>query len=120
VTTNYSTTPGTSPFVLFIFEKLFDTVRLDGFEVLDHAHPEICSVALVDMAKPFTGEIIAFVTIFYVAIQEQRTSLFKEGTLFISWSAPATIRHSNALAFYIILISKVSTADCAVHPTRSD
>lgn len=64
------------PSFLFLFKELIDAVLLDEFEVLYHAHPEISSVALVDMAEPFARVITAFITIFNFAAQEQGASLF--------------------------------------------
>ena len=58
------------PSLLFRFKKLLNAMLLDEFQILDHAHPEIRSISLVDMAEHFAGEIIALVAIFHVAVQE--------------------------------------------------
>jgi len=47
-------------------------------------------------------------------------SLFKEGTLFVSWPATDAVRHSDSLALNIIFESKVSAAYSAVHSARGD
>ena len=58
------------PSLLLLFEELSNASLLDGFQVLNHTHPEIHPVSLVDMVEPVAGEIIAFITVFHLAIQE--------------------------------------------------
>ena len=108
------------PFVLFLFKEFLDAILFDKFEVLDHTHAVLFSVAFIDMAEPLAGKIIALVTIFNLAISEQIASLFEEGAVFISCPATGTVRHSDSLASYIMFESKVSAAYRAVHSARSD
>ena len=58
------------PSLLLLFEELSNASLLDGFQVLNHTHPEIHRVSLVDMAELPAGKIIAFITVFHLAIQE--------------------------------------------------
>lgn len=94
----YPTAPGTFPSLLFLFKELLDAILLDEFEVLDHTHPVMSSVAFIDMAEPLAGKIIALVTVFNLAISEQIASLFQKSTFLISWPAVGTVRHSDSLA----------------------
>ena len=58
------------PSLLLLFKELSNATLLDGFQVLNHTHPEMHSISLVDMAEPPAGEIIAFITVFHLAIHE--------------------------------------------------
>jgi hypothetical protein len=58
------------PSLLLLFKELSNAILLNGFQVLNHTHPEIHPVSLVDMAELPAGKIIAFITVFYLAIQE--------------------------------------------------
>ena len=116
----YPAAPGAFPFVLFLFKEFLDAILFDKFEVVDHTHPVMSSVAFIDMAEPLAGKIIALVTVFNLAISEQIASLFEEGTVLISWPATGTVRHSDSLASYVMFESKVSAAYRAVHSARSD
>jgi len=116
----YPTAPGAFPSGLFLFKELLDAILLDEFEVLDHTHHVLSSVAFIDMAEPLAGKIIALVTVFNLAISEQIASLFEEGAVLISWPAAGTVRHSDSLDSYIMFESKVSAAYPAVHSARSD
>jgi len=116
----YPTAPRAFPFVLFLFKEFLDAILFDEFEVLNHTHPVMSSVAFIDMAEPLAGKIIALVTVFNLAISEQITFLFQKSTFFISWPATGTVRHSDSLALYIMLESKVSAAYRAVHSAWSD
>lgn len=60
----------TPPSLLLLFKELSSATLLDGFQVLNHTHPEIHPVSLVDMAELPAGEIIAFITVFYLVIHE--------------------------------------------------
>ena len=108
------------PSLLFRFKELPDAMLLDGFQILDHTHPEMSSVSLIEMLKPFTRKIIAFVTILHLATQEKCASLLEKCALLVSWSTAGAIGHSYSLALYIMLVSKVPTAYCTVHPARGD
>jgi len=77
-------------------------------------------VAFVDMAEPLAGKIIAFVTVFHLAINEEVASLFEEGAILIPWPATGAVRHSDSLASYIMFKSKVLAAYPTVHSARSD
>ena len=68
--TDYLTAFGTFPFLLFHVKELFDTIFLNAFKVFNHAHSEKGFVALVDMTKSFAREILTFITVFYLSIQE--------------------------------------------------
>ena len=116
----YPTAPGAFPSVLFLSKELLDAILLNEFEVLDHTHPVMSSVAFIDMAEPLTGKITALVTVFNLAINEEIASLFEECALLISWSATDTVRYSDPLALYLMFKSKVLAAYPAVHPARSD
>ena len=70
MTTYNSTTLRALPSLLFLFKELSNAILLDGFQVLNHTHPEIHPVSLVDMVEPLAGKIIAFITVFYLAIHE--------------------------------------------------
>jgi hypothetical protein len=65
-----SPTLGALPFLLLLFKELSNANLLDGFQVLKHTHPIIHPVSLVDMAELPAGKIIAFITVFHLAIQE--------------------------------------------------
>ena len=116
----YPTAPGAFPSGLFLFKEFLDAILFDKFEVVDHTHPVMSSVAFIDMAEPLAGKIIALITVFNLAISEQIASLFEEGTVLISWPATGTVRHSDSLASYVMFKSKVSAAYSAVHSARSD
>jgi hypothetical protein len=58
------------PPLLLLFKELTDAIFLDGFQVLNHTHPVIHSVSLIEMAELPAGEIIALITVFYIVIQE--------------------------------------------------
>ena len=70
MTTYNSPTLRALPFLLLLFKELSNASLFDGFQVLNHTHPEIHPVSLVDMAEPLAGEIIAFITVFHLAIHE--------------------------------------------------
>ena len=108
------------PPLLFLFKELIDAILLDELEVLYHTHPVEVSVACVYMVESFTGIITAFVAVLYLATQEEVASLLKESALLISRSATKAERHSNSLALNIMSVSKVSAANPAIHPARSD
>jgi hypothetical protein len=99
----YSATTGAFPLLLLPFEQFPNTILLNELKVLDHAHPIASSVALVDIAELLAGKIIALITVFHLAIGEQITSLFEEGTILISGSATDTIRDSDSLVLDIVL-----------------
>jgi len=113
-------TIGAFPYLLLVFKESANAVLPDIFQVFNHAHPVIFSVAFVDSTESLAGEIIAFVAVFYLTVQQQVASLFEESAVFISWPATGTVRHPDALAFYVIFIGKVSTANGAVHTTGSN
>jgi len=108
------------PSLLFRFKKLLDAMLLDGFQILDHTHPEMRSVSFIEIPKPFTQKIIAFVTIFHLATQKQFASLLEKCALLIPRSTAGAIGHSYSLALYIMLVSKVPTTYRTVHPARGD
>jgi hypothetical protein len=58
--------------------------------------------------------------ILYLPIQKEIAPLFNEGTLFIPGAATEAIGHPDSLALNIILPSKVSAADTAVHTAGCD
>jgi len=116
----YPAAIGTFPSLLFLFKELIDAILLDEFEVLDHTHPMEASVAFIDMVESFAGIITAFVAVLHLATQEKVASLFKKSAFLISRSATKAVRHSDSLALHIMFVSKVSAANPAVHPTRSD
>jgi len=68
--TDHPATLGAFPLSLFHFQELIEAIVPNVFEVLDQAHSEMRSVSLVYVTQPLAGEIIAFVTIFHLAIQE--------------------------------------------------
>ena len=105
------------PFLLFFFKELIDAIIPDIFEVLNHAHPVMLPVACIYTAEPLAGKIVAFVTVFNRATQEQLTFLLKEGAILTSWPASTTVGHSDSLTFYIILTSKVCTTYTTIHST---
>jgi hypothetical protein len=47
--THHPTTFGALPFLLLLLQKWLYANILDVFEVLNHAHLEICSVAVIKM-----------------------------------------------------------------------
>jgi len=63
---------------------------------------------------------LAFITVLYLALEEQVASLLKESALLFSRPASTTVRHSDSLALNIIFESKVSAAYSAVHSAGSD
>ncbi len=70
MTTYNSPTLRALPSLLLLFKELSNAILLDGFQVLNHTHPVIHPISLVDIAEPPAGEIIAFMTVFHLAIQE--------------------------------------------------
>ena len=110
----------TFPFVPLLNKQSAYTFILDGFKVLNHAHPEEVSISLVYMLEAFARETTTFITILDSAIQEEIAPLFKEGALLISRPAAGTIRHSDSLTSHIVFERKVSATYRTVHPTRSD
>ena len=117
---DHPTARGTLPSPLLPFKKPIYAMLPDNFEVLDHAHPEMASVALVEVNQAFTGEIPAFIAVRHPAIQEQVAPLLEEGTLLISRPTAGAVRHSYTLALHIACESKVPAAYAAVHPAGSD
>jgi len=116
----YFPTLGALPSFFFSAKELFDTILLDVFKVFNHTHSEKGFVAFVDVTESFAWEILAFITVLYLSAQEQMTSLFKKGTLFVSGSTTGAVRHSDSLALYLMGKSKVAATYSAIHSTRSN
>ncbi len=66
----YSPALGAFPFLVLLNKQSTYTIILDGFKVLNHAHPEEVSISLVYMLEPFAREITTFITILDSTIQE--------------------------------------------------
>jgi len=56
--TNQFTTFWTSPFFFFVPNEMPDPKFIYHFEIVDHAHPILCSVSLVQMFQPVAGKTI--------------------------------------------------------------
>ena len=110
----------TFPNLLLFLQEPFDAVFLYKFKVLNHAHPEVGSVALIYLVKLLAGIISTLVTILHFTFKEQIASFFEEGTLPVSGSATWAVGHSDPFALDIIFLSKISTAYAAIHSARSD
>jgi hypothetical protein len=50
-------------------EELRNAVLLNGFEILDHAHPEQGLIARVEALQPFAGKTAAFMAVLDFAVQ---------------------------------------------------
>lgn len=105
----------TFPFIFFRPNELFNAMYLNEQEIFNHTHSEKGFIALVEVVKIIAGEILTFIAVFYLSIQERRTFLFDEGTLSISWPAAGAVGHSNSLASHIMFKGEIPAAYCAVH-----
>ena len=94
---------GALPVLILFFQELSDAILPDAFEILDHTHSKMSSVALADMLKPCAGEVAAFVTILHLTPQEPFACFFKEGALLVCRPATNAVRHSDTLVFYVVL-----------------
>ena len=72
-----------SPSLLFPFKKCSDSTLFDEFEILDHAHLEEGSVAIVDANQSITGKVLALITVRHFLAQKKVASLLEEGTLLV-------------------------------------
>ena len=103
------------PLLLFVSDEAPYAGGLYAFEILDHAHAVFRSVALIKLFQPGAGKLFAAdaelcltalypVTVFYSARQS--------AYLFNGIITPTTRAY--------ILLSRISHAQPAVHPARSD
>jgi len=98
VTAYHGSTLRALPLYLFLFQKLPDTLLLNIFKVLNHAHPVKSAVALVDTLQPLAWKIPAFIAVLYPTAQKIITSLFQEGAFLVSGPAADAVRHPDSLA----------------------
>ena len=68
----------TFPSLSVLLSESSDSVLLDEFEVVDHAHPEVSPIASVDLKQGVAWVVIAFETVLDHAISEQIASLLEE------------------------------------------
>jgi hypothetical protein len=67
--TNHLTTFWTKPFLFFIPNEMSDPKFIYHFEVVNHAHSILCSVALIQLFQPGTGKFATTIgTILDIAI----------------------------------------------------
>jgi len=70
VTADYITAIGALPFDRFSFQELLDAMLGDEFQVLDHTHPVVTAVALVDTVQTGAWELAAFRAVFDLVIKQ--------------------------------------------------
>ncbi len=63
--TEYFAAAGTGPSALFLSYEISNAGSFDILQILDHAHAVFCSIPLVQMLQPITGESPAVDAIAY-------------------------------------------------------
>jgi hypothetical protein len=72
-------------------------VRLDEPEVLDHAHPEVPPIALVQLLEPLAREGGALEAELDPALPQQVAIALEEGAPLVPGPAPLAVGHADAL-----------------------
>jgi hypothetical protein len=67
---DYIPTLGALPLLLFVIKKSLNTILLDIFKVINHAHPEKGFITFINMKESFARETLTFITVFYLSFQE--------------------------------------------------
>jgi len=119
MTAERPSTGWTAPFFFLRFEEFFHPIFFDICKIFKEAHLEKRLISLIDMSEVFTRVLWTFITKLYGMIQKTRASFFKKRTFLISRSTPCAVRHTNPLAFHIMLHRKDTTAYVAIHSTGS-
>jgi hypothetical protein len=115
-----STTPRAFIFLPLVFEEGIYPALLNLFEVVNHTHVVVLSIAFIYASQTIAGEIIAFKSKGNSVIGQLLAVAFKKGALFISRAASSTMNYFASLSRKIPGISEVSTADAAIHAAGSD
>ena len=104
-----------APSLVVISKKTVNTELFYGLQVLDHAHPVLCAVSLVQSPKALAREILAF---------EAETGAVGLGSRTIPDNAVEDGDRlaivASAAARAVLVLPQVPAANPAVHATRSD
>ena len=104
---------------LFLKEVVYPA-PLYLIKVLNHAHPVIPAVPLIDTLQVTAGKVRAFKTKRDKVACYLFTLTFKEGALLVTGTAPGAVSNFTSLPGEVPGIGKVSAADAAVHAARGD
>lgn len=113
VDTDYSPALRAPPALLLQTDEAPKPKLSNAFEVLDHAHPVLGTVSLVQLAKPGTGKTGALET------ESPPGSPDLVAVLDVAHQAVlCRVRSSGVAAHALIYQPEVGDTDAAVHPTR--
>ena len=116
--TDYSATVRTFPFFSLFFQEFVYAMFLNEGKILNKAHAIECAISFVKMFQVFTGKIFAFITVFYLLVQQKIASFLEKSTFLFSWTTPFAVWHSDTFSFDIMFQSKVATANSTIHTAR--
>ena len=116
--TDYSVTIKAFPFFSLFFQEFVYAMFLNEAEIVNEAHAIERAISFVKMFQVFTGEVVAFITVFYLLVQQQIASFLEKGAFLFSWTTTFTVGHSDTFSFDIMFQSKVATANSTIHTAR--
>lgn len=110
-----STAFAAAPPLVLLLDEGAQTMLADVLEVLEHAHPVIRSVSLVQVLQPLAGEFLAFVTESGLACLDPLAVLDDA-----SDAGGRLVGVISAAAGARTLVPEVRKADSAIHPARGN
>ena len=109
------TTRWALPSKFFVFKKKFNTIWINGIQILQHAHLVSSTVSFIQILKPFTGIFFTLKTKVEL-ITDQNFTIHNLAVHTMSWFCCRTFQTSRTR----IPHPQVANACTAVHPTRSN
>jgi len=110
----------TAPFFLFLFQKTFDAMLFDEFEVFYHAHMVPGAVSFIEAFQSTTGKFFALIAKPNQPFPEQITMFFHKGTVLTAWPTATAVSLSKSLLLKVIFHRQITNTESAVHATGSD
>ena len=118
VTGDHAAAFRTSPLPFLSLEKSLDALVSYAVQVLYLAHPELCSVPLIDSRERLAGKGRALIAVFDLVLPKQAALLLQECAGFVPGPASHAIHHPEALALDVVREGKIRSAHIAVHAAR--
>ncbi len=113
--TNEPAACGTCPSFLFLFDELSYATLLYAVEIVEHAHPVFCSVALVEPVYHVARVFPAIEAIPQISSLEHFTLLYP--ALSPGFGLPVVVDPATRAC---VLFPDIGAAEAAVHPAGRD
>lgn len=98
------------PFLFLIFQKTFDSVFPDEFEVFYHAQMVFRAVAFIKGFQTFTGEVMAFVTESHQSFAYKLAVAAHKDAVLAARPAAFTVRPFKTLTVQVLFLRKIADA----------